>query len=68
MKDITIDKIVKALNMYRDKANIAFFQKLGKKKSLTCFFPPYTHIAQKIFPKLIVSLIWSQKLKDSEAN
>lgn len=69
MKDSTRDTIVKVLIMYRKKANIAFFNKPPwKKKSLTeIIFSIYTRHTSKIFSKLIVSLIWSQKLEDSEA-
>lgn len=46
--------------MYRKKANIAF---INRKKRI--IFSIYTHTS-KISPKLIVSLIWSQKLEEGE--
>lgn len=46
--------------MYRKKANIAF---INRKKRI--IFSIYIHTS-KISPKLIVSLIWSQKLEEGE--
>lgn len=54
--------------MYRKKANIAFINKQKKNVQQKKDFSIYTyHELKNISKANSISLIWSQKLKDSEA-
>lgn len=61
MKDSTRDKICKSPQYVQKKSQYSIYQQ--KKKRI--IFSIYTHTS-KISPKLIVSLIWSQKLEEGE--
>lgn len=64
MKDSTRDKICKSPQYVQKKSQYSIYQQKKKKKEII-IFSIYTR-SSKISPKLIVSLIWSQKLQEGE--